>query len=164
LQGGITFEADVILHHVIMPCLAAAYHITFPTTVAPTGPLNSAATFTATSHLSPRFGLTSVSQLGRMVYLAYMQDPNAADKVKIMFEIWKSRQNLKHSTATNRQKKTQLWQEISCLKIFAGVPNNLWKAVRRRRFFDWVISHKCSTGYISLDQLGRLEPGLILIT
>ena len=37
-----------------------------------------------------------------MFYLAYMQDPNAADKVKIMFEIWKSR---KHSTATTRQKK-----------------------------------------------------------
>jgi quinol monooxygenase YgiN len=50
--------------------------------------------------LPHRFGLTSVSQLGRMVYLAYMQDPNAADKVKIMFEIWKSCQNLKHSTAT----------------------------------------------------------------
>ena len=45
------------------------------------------------------FGLTLVAQLGRMVYLAYMQDPNAADKVKIMF------QNLKHSTATIRQKK-----------------------------------------------------------
>jgi len=40
-----------------------------------------------------------------MIYLAYMQDPNAADKVKIMFEIWKSRQNLKHSTATTLQKK-----------------------------------------------------------
>jgi hypothetical protein len=34
-----------------------------------------------------------------------MQDPNAADKVKIMFEIWKSHQNLKYSTATTRQKK-----------------------------------------------------------
>ena len=51
------------------------------------------------------FGLTSVSQLGRMAYLAYMQGPNVADKVKIMFEIWKSRQNLKHSTATTHQKK-----------------------------------------------------------
>jgi hypothetical protein len=40
-----------------------------------------------------------------MVYLAYMQGPNATDKVEIMFEIWKSRQNLKHSTATTRQKK-----------------------------------------------------------
>ena len=35
-----------------------------------------------------------------MAYLAYMQGPNVADKVKIMFEIWKSHQNLKHSTAT----------------------------------------------------------------
>jgi quinol monooxygenase YgiN len=40
-----------------------------------------------------------------MAYLAYMQGPNVADKVKIMFEIWKSRQNLKHSTATTHQKK-----------------------------------------------------------
>jgi hypothetical protein len=40
-----------------------------------------------------------------MAYLAYMKGPNAADKVKIMFEIWKSHQNLKHSTATTRQKK-----------------------------------------------------------
>jgi hypothetical protein len=49
-------------------------------------------------------GLTSVSQLGRMVYLAYMQGLNVADKVKIMFEICQSCQNLKHSTATARQK------------------------------------------------------------
>jgi hypothetical protein len=34
-------------------------------------------------------GTDPVSQLGGMVYLAYMQGPNAADKVKIMFEIWK---------------------------------------------------------------------------
>jgi hypothetical protein len=41
-----------------------------------------------------------------MVYLAYMQGLNVADNVKTMFEIWKSHQNLKHSTATTRQKKT----------------------------------------------------------
>ena len=58
--------------------------------------------------LPHRFGLTSVSQLGKMIYLAYMQDPNAADKVKIMFEIWKSRQNLRCSTAITRQKKTDM--------------------------------------------------------
>jgi hypothetical protein len=68
-----------------------------------------------------------------------MQDPNAADKVKIMFEIWKSRQNLKYSTATACPQKNHSYGRkctLSCLKIFAEVPNTLWKAVRRRRFFD----------------------------
>ena len=72
------------------------------------------------------FWLTSVSQLGRMVYLAYMQDPNAADKVKIMFEIWKSHQNLKHSTATARQKiKSQLWHEM-----YAFLPKNICRSAK----------------------------------
>ena|ERR1700685_2515041 len=35
-----------------------------------------------------------------------MQGPNGADKVKIMFEIWKSCQNLKRSTATAAPKKS----------------------------------------------------------
>ena len=89
--------------------------------------------------LPHHFGLTSVSQLGRMVYLAYMQGPNAADEVKIMFEIWKSHQNLKHSTATARQKLNRSYGmkcTLSCLKIFVEVPNSLWKAVERGCFFD----------------------------
>ena len=80
-----------------------------------------------------------MSQLGRMVYLAYMQGPNAADEVKIMFEIWKSHQNLKHSTATARQKLNRSYGmkcTLSCLKIFVEVPNSLWKAVQRGCFFD----------------------------
>jgi hypothetical protein len=44
----------------------------------------------ADPYLPHLFGLTLVSQLGRMVYLAYMLGPNAPDKVKIMFKIWKS--------------------------------------------------------------------------
>jgi hypothetical protein len=52
-----------------------------------------------------RLGLASVSEGVRIIYLAYIQVPNAADKVKFLFEIWKSGQNLKHSTATTRQKK-----------------------------------------------------------
>jgi len=51
-------------------------------------------------------GLASVSEGVRIIYLAYIQVPNAADKVKFLFEIWKSGQNLKHSTATTHQKKT----------------------------------------------------------
>jgi hypothetical protein len=64
-----------------------------------------------------------------MVYLAYMQGPNVADKVKIMFEIWKSRQNLKHSTATTHKKNRSYSREctLSCLKIFLEAPNSLWK-------------------------------------
>ena len=73
--------------------------------------------------LPHRFGLTSVSQLGRMVYLAYMQDPNAADKVKIMFEIRKSHQNLKHSTATIRP---QLWQEM-----YTFLPKNICRSAKQ---------------------------------
>jgi len=46
-----------------------------------------------------------------MVYLAYIQNPNTADKVKIMFEIWKSRQKFECSTAITRQKK-QIWLEM----------------------------------------------------
>jgi hypothetical protein len=62
-----------------------------------------------------------------MVYLAYMQDPNAADKVQIMFEIWKSCQNLKHSTATTRQKiKSQLWQEI-----YTFLPKNICRSAKQ---------------------------------
>jgi hypothetical protein len=78
-----------------------------------------------------------VSQLDGMVYLAYIQGPNVADEVKIMFEIWKSHQNLKHSTATTH-KKTQLWHEMYTFlpKIFVDVPNSLWKAVQRHCFFD----------------------------
>ena len=47
-----------------------------------------------------RLGLASVSEVVRIIYLAYIQVPNAADKVKFLFEFWKSGQNLKHSTAT----------------------------------------------------------------
>ena len=73
--------------------------------------------------LPHRFGLTSVSQLGKMVYLAYIQNPNTADKVKIMFEIWKSRQNLKHSTA---KKKMQLW-----LEMYTFLPKNICRSAKR---------------------------------
>jgi len=73
-----------------------------------------------------------------MVYLAHMQNPNVADKVKIVFEIWKSCQNLKHSAATTHQKNPSYGRKctLSCLKIFAEVPNSLWKAVQRHCFFD----------------------------
>jgi len=84
-----------------------------------------------------RLGLASVSEVVRIIYLAYIQVPNAADKVKFLFEIWKSGQNLKHSTATTCPKKKRSRGRkcaLSCLKIFVGVSNVLWKAVRRRRF------------------------------
>jgi hypothetical protein len=45
-------------------------------------------------------GLTSASEGVRIIYLAYIQVPNVADKVKFMFENRKSSQKLKHSTAT----------------------------------------------------------------
>ena len=68
-----------------------------------------------------------MSQLGRMVYLAYIQGPNEADKVKIMFEIWKSHQNLKHSTATARQKiKSQLWHEM-----YTFLPKNICRGAKQ---------------------------------
>jgi hypothetical protein len=46
-----------------------------------------------------------VSEGVRIIYLVYIQVPNAADKVKFLFENWKSGQNLKHSTATTCVKK-----------------------------------------------------------
>jgi hypothetical protein len=64
-----------------------------------------------------------------MVYLAYVQGPNAADKVKIMFEIWKSHQNLKHSTATASQKKknlSQLW-----LKMYTFLPKIFCRSAKQ---------------------------------
>ena len=77
--------------------------------------------------LPHHFGLTSVSQLGRMVYLAYMQGQNAADKVKIMFWMWKSHQNLKHSTATSCPKiKSQLW-----LEMYTFLPKNICRTAKQ---------------------------------
>ena len=59
-----------------------------------------------------------------------------ADKVKFLFENWKSGQNLKHSTATTCVKKNNCGRKsaLSCLKIFVEVSNVLWKAVWRRCF------------------------------
>ena len=85
------------------------------------------------------FELTLVSQLVRMIYLVYMQASNAADKVEIMFEIWKPQQNLKHSTATTCQKIIHRYGRkctLSYLKIFVKAPNTLWKGVWRHCFFD----------------------------
>src|SRR5882762_10410595 len=71
-------------------------------------------------------GLASVSEGVRIIYLAYIQVPNAADKVKFLFEIWKSGQNLKLSTATTHQKKTpQLWQEMCTF-----LPKNICRSVK----------------------------------
>ena len=57
-----------------------------------------------------------------------------------MFEIWKSCQNLKHSTATTRQKKnSQLWHEMYTL-----LPKNICRSAKQlvegcaeRLFFFW---------------------------
>jgi hypothetical protein len=77
-------------------------------------------------------GLASVSEGVRIIYLAYIQVPNVANKVKFLFENWKSGQNLKHSTATTHfLKKCSHGRKyaLSCLKIFVEVSNVLWKAV-----------------------------------
>jgi hypothetical protein len=76
--------------------------------------------------LPHHFGLTLVSQLGRIVYLTYMQGPNVADKVEIMFEIWKSHQNLKHSTTTCQKNLTQLWQEM-----YTFLPKNICRSAKQ---------------------------------
>jgi len=89
------------------------------------------------STLSTRFGLTSVSQLGKMVYLALYRIQIRQIRLKLCLKFGNPVKNLRCSTAITRQKK-QIWLEMYTFlsKNIAEVPNSLWKAVRRCRFFD----------------------------